>query len=183
MNCDVPLLWEEYKNQLRAFILKRVKDRNATEEILQDVLVKFYEFCVAKSGINNLRSWLFQIAQNTITDYYRNHSKIISAEEFPETDDTEENIAFLEAQKYIEPIINFLPEKYAVPLKLFELEGRKQQAIADELGISLAAVKSRILRGRDLLKAEFITCCHLQTNDLGNIISFEIKDSCKPLKK
>ena len=76
-NCDVPALWQEHKNELRSFILKRVKDQDLTNDILQDVLMKVYNFCMSKSGVRNIRSWLFQIAQNTITDHYRNQSKYI----------------------------------------------------------------------------------------------------------
>jgi RNA polymerase sigma-70 factor (ECF subfamily) len=34
-----------------------------------------------------------------------------------------------------------------------------------------------------LLKEELITCCHLETDAGGNLISFAIKDSCEPLQK
>jgi RNA polymerase sigma-70 factor (ECF subfamily) len=33
------------------------------------------------------------------------------------------------------------------------------------------------------LKAEFINCCHFETDTQGNLIFFEIKDSCEPLQK
>lgn len=61
-NCDVPALWLDHKTELRNFILKRVKDPDLTNDILQEVLLKVYKFCISKSGVKNLRSWLFQIA-------------------------------------------------------------------------------------------------------------------------
>ena len=59
----------------------------------------------------------------------------------------------------------------------------KQADIAIQLKLSLNATKSRIQRGRQLLKAEFITCCHFETDATGNIVSFDIKDTCKALQK
>jgi RNA polymerase sigma-70 factor (ECF subfamily) len=76
-----------------------------------------------------------------------------------------------------------LPKEYSVPLKYADIDNMKQADIAQKLNLSLPATKSRIQRARQLLKAEFITCCHFKTDKLGNLISFEIKDSCEPLQK
>lgn len=182
-NCDVPALWQEHKNELRNFIYKRVKNKSLADEILQEVLIKVYNFCISKSGVKNLRSWLFQIAQNTIIDYHRKQSKITVKEDFVDVTEEDENIAFQEALDYIKPMLAFLPEKYALPLKLSDIDNVKQSDIAKKLNLSLTATKSRIQRGRQLLKAEFITCCHFETDATGNIISFDIKSSCAPLQK
>ncbi len=58
-NCDVPALWLAHKNELRNFILKRVKDQDLTNDILQDVLMKVYKFCISKSGVRNIRELAF----------------------------------------------------------------------------------------------------------------------------
>jgi len=182
-NCDVPALWQEHKNELRNFILKRVKDQDLTNDILQDVLMKVYSFCISKSGVRNIRSWLFQIAQNTITDHYRKQSKFIDLDTIEELENEDQNVAFSEATNYILPMLDFLPKEYAVPLKLADIDNMKQADIAKKLNLGLPATKSRIQRARKLLKEEFITCCHFETDKQGNLISFEIKDSCEPLQK
>lgn len=182
-NCDVPALWQEHKNELRNFILKRVKEEDLTNDILQDVLMKVYNFCISKSGVRNIRSWLFQIAQNTITDHYRKQSKFTNLDNLNEIEYEDQNIAFSEATNYILPMLEFLPKEYAVPLKFADIDNIKQADIAKKLNLSLSATKSRIQRARQLLKAEFITCCHFKTDKQGNLISFEIKDSCEPLQK
>lgn len=182
LNCDVPALWLEHKVALRSFILKRVKDRELTEDILQDVLLKVYGFCRDKGGVRNVRSWLFQITRNTLVDHLRKQKKFVDRE-IQEEIQEEENSAFLEALDYIEPLLNFLPEEYRLPLKLADLEGMKQADIAQQLGLSLPATKSRIQRARDLLRAEFLTCCHFETGAGGDLLSFGIKDSCVPLQK
>lgn len=43
-NCDVPALWLEHKSELRNFIQKRVNDSELTNDILQEVLLKVYNF-------------------------------------------------------------------------------------------------------------------------------------------
>ncbi|MGZ8526819.1 MAG: sigma-70 family RNA polymerase sigma factor [Kaistella sp.] len=182
-NCDVPALWLEHKNELRNFILKRVRDQDLANDILQDVLMKVYQFCISKSGVRNIRSWLFQIAQNTITDHYRKQTRFTDVEHLEEIEREDQDEAFNEATNYILPMLDFLPKEYAVPLKLADIDHVKQADIAKMLDLSLPATKSRIQRARQLLKAEFITCCHFETDRQGNIKSFEIKESCAPLQK
>lgn len=183
MNCDVPALWQEHKNELRNFILKRVKDQDLANDILQDVLMKVYSFCISKTGVKNIRSWLFQIAQNTITDHYRKQSKFTDLEKLIDIENEDLNSAFSEASNYILPMLDLLPREYALPLKLADIDNMKQADIAKKLNLGLPATKSRIQRARQLLKAEFITCCHFETDKQGNLVSFEIKDSCEPLQR
>ena len=181
--CDVPALWLDHKNELRNFIFKRVKDNDITNDILQEVLLKVYNFCTSKTGVRNVRSWLFQIAQNTIIDMYRKQAKISTQTTLPELAEEDDNQAFKEALQYIQPMLDFLPKEYAEPLRLADIENMKQTDIAKQLNLTLAATKSRIRRARILLKAEFVTCCTFETDVNGTIICFEIKDSCKPLQK
>lgn len=182
-NCNVPELWLEHKNELRNFIYKRVQDHDLANDLLQEVLIKVYNFCISKSGVKNVRSWLFQIAQNAIIDHYRRQSKFTSGDTVPELVAEDENTAFVEAQQYIMPMLKFLPKEYSEPLKLSDVDGVKQADIAKQLNLTLSATKSRVQRARQLLKAEFITCCHFETDASGNIISFDIKASCTPLQK
>lgn len=181
-NCDVPYLWKEHQKELKNFILKRVRDQDVANDIHQEVLLKVYNFCMNKSGVRNVRSWLFQIAQNTIIDHYRKQSKF-SNREVPEKPEEDENLAFQEALNFITPILNFLPPEYSEPLKMADVEGMRQSDIAQKLGLSLPATKSRIQRGRLLLMAEFITCCNFEKDASGNLLSFSIKNSCAPLQK
>lgn len=182
MNCDVPILWREHQKELRNFIYKRVKDRDVAHDIAQEVLLKVYNFCQKRSGVRNVRSWLFQIAQNTITDHFRKQAKFTD-KNIPEKAVEDENLAFNDAAKFIMPMLEFLPEAYSIPLKLSDIDGMKQADIAKQLGLGLPATKSRIQRARQLLMEEFITCCHFEKDPTGNLLSFEIKASCAPLQK
>lgn len=183
MNCDVPALWQEHKNELRNYIFKRVKSNDLTDDILHEVLIKVYNYCISKSGVRNIRSWLFQIAQNTIIDHYRKQSKFAELDSTNELENEDQNVAFSEAANYILPMLDFLPKEYSIPLKLADLDNLKHADIAKKLNLSLPAAKSRIQRARQLLMAEFITCCHFETDTQGHLISFDIKDNCEPLQK
>ena len=52
---------------------------------------------------------------------------------------------------------------------LASIKGKKQAEISDQLKISLAATKSRILRGKELLKHGFMECCNYTLDEHGHL--------------
>ena len=77
-------------------------------------------------------------------------------------------------------MLNAVPQGYRDALVLSELEGLPQKAVAKKLGISLPAAKSRILRGREQLKAVFVQCCHFELDHRGSVIAYNPrKDDCR----
>jgi RNA polymerase sigma-70 factor (ECF subfamily) len=183
MNCDVPALWQEHKEALFYFILKRVHDEPTAKDISQDVLLKVYNFCSCKSGVRNVRSWLFQIAQNTIVDYYRKHKRSISTDTFQDAEQESEASAFKDAAEYILPMIHLLPEAYAVPLRMSDVDGTNLKDIAAKLDLGLSAVKQRVSRGRKMLRDIFTECCLMELDDQGRLVSFDIRPDCRSLQR
>jgi RNA polymerase sigma-70 factor, ECF subfamily len=49
-------------------------------------------------------------------------------------------------------MIRSLPEGYRQAVQMAEIEEQSQQHVADRLGLSLSGAKSRIQRGRAMLK-------------------------------
>ena len=182
-NCDVPALWLEHKTALKGYIYKRVADEDLVNDILQEVLLKVYNFCLSKSGVRNVRSWLFQITQNTITDHYRKNKHFAPLAESEDRFEDSHNSSFSEAAEFILPMINLLPREYSIPLKLSDVDGMKQQQIAEHLQLGLPATKSRIQRARRMLKDVFAECCIMEMNSAGQLITFDIRPDCKPLQK
>jgi RNA polymerase sigma-70 factor, ECF subfamily len=184
MNCDVPALWQEHKEALYYFILKRVHDEPTAKDISQEVLIKVYNFCVAKSGVRNVRAWLFQIAHNAIVDHYRKHKRDVPTESFnEEREDEPEASAFKDAAEFILPMINLLPEAYAVPLRMSDVDGTNLKDIAAELDLGLSAVKQRVSRGRKMLKDVFTECCLMELDEQGRLVSFDIRPGCGALQR
>ena len=184
MNCDVPALWQEHKEALYYFILKRVHDEPTAKDISQEVLIKVYNFCLSKSGVRNVRAWLFQIAHNAIVDHYRKHKRDIATESFnEEKEEEQEASAFKDAAEFILPMIGLLPELYAVPLRMSEVDGTNLKDIAREPDLGLSAVKQRVSRGRKLLKEIFTECCLMELDEQGRLVSFDIRPDCGALQR
>ncbi len=173
-------IWEESKLKLNAYLLAKFKNKELADNVSQEIVLKIHKSCCSGKEINNLNSWLFQIAHNAGVDYLKKDS---SAEEIKEfvTEENPKN-AWLDLIEILEPLVEFLPPEVSVPLKLADIEGKPQKEIAEELGLSLTATKSRIQRARKKLKEEILTCCELEFNNNGDLVDFQIKDSCTPLK-
>lgn len=184
MNCNVPELWQQHKEALYFYLLKRVQDEELAKDLSQEVLLKVYNFCMSKSGIKNVRAWLFQMAHNTMIDYYRKAGKMPAAdlEKTPEPADETTQTALKEAAEFVLPMIHLLPPNYAEPLRRSDVEGMKMKDIATQLGLSLAAVKQRVSRGRQMLRDIFTECCLMELDDKGRLLHFEIRPDCRSLQ-
>jgi len=174
-------IWIQSKDRLFGYVLSRFKNRALAEEVTQEVLLKMYKSCCSKKEINNLNAWLYQIAHHASLDIIKRETKqrqLVQANELENSSIVWEELSF-----FLEPLINFLPEKYAIPLKMADLENIPQKEIAAKLGLGLSATKSRIQRGRLQLKEEILACFNLETDKNGTPINFELKDNCSPLKQ
>lgn len=178
---EVSSLWIEYKSGLKYYILKRIKNEDLADELSHEVLMKIYNSCCSGKEIKNIKSWMYQIAHNTVIDYLKSENKFTN--DVTEKFESIENNTYEEAEKFVEPLIKLLPDKYALPLLLSDIEGINQIDVSKKMNLSLTATKSRIQRARKLLKEKIIECSNLEINAKGKLISIEIKADCIPLKK
>ncbi len=174
-------IWEEFSSALRSFISRRVSNPSQVEDILQDVFVKIHSNIDLLKDNTKIRSWVYQITRNTIIDYYRKQQiKLEDIDEIPIEDEGAfnniNNMVELEpAQKVaagLKGMIDDLPEKYSQALYLVEIEGLPQVDLAKRLGISVSGAKSRVQRGRQLLKDTLMRCCHFELDRYGTIINY-----------
>jgi RNA polymerase sigma-70 factor (ECF subfamily) len=180
--CDVPRFWLENKELVYCYIKKRVKDEATTQDLCQEVLLKIYKFCTQKTGVKNIRSWLFEIAGNTIIDHYRKEKKLNALTCCSTSDANNESDIYQSLSVYIRPLLVCLPEMYARPLKL-DLDGINQKDISKYLGLELSATKSRIQRSKLKMKELLFECFYLDVDAGGRIKAFQPKPDCMALKK
>jgi RNA polymerase sigma factor (sigma-70 family) len=57
--------------RLRSFVRRRVADAAAAEDILQDVFFELVESYRLPRPVEEVGAWLFRVARNRITDFYR----------------------------------------------------------------------------------------------------------------
>ena len=177
---DTTQIWAEYHKRLGRFIAGKVPE-NVAEDILQEVFIKIHKQLSSLRETPKVESWVYQITRNTVIDYYRSKKHLVDAPDwvkhiqFDEHESTRQALA-----SCLEPMIEKLPDTYRNTIYLSEIEGKTHKEIAALEGISLSGSKSRVQRGRVLLKDMLNECCQIERNQKNELVSFENKDKdCK----
>lgn len=180
---DISKLWLDYREGIYYYILKLVEEKDTANHLSHEVLLKIYSSCCSGRQIRNIRSWLFQIAHNTCIDYFREEGKKtdLNHEDFASIGISEDYEPYRRGAELLEPLIEILPEKYAVPLTLSEIQLLKQKEVAKKLKLTLSATKSRIRRGKQMLKEVIKECVHLDLDSDGRMQDFKVKSDCLAL--
>ena len=167
-------IWLDYHARLRAFILSRISDSSASDEILQEVFLKMHTGLASLKDETKLKSWLYRITRNAMIDYFRAHrstAELPDMLEQPETDSGEK--VAQELSQCLQPMIQKLPESCREAIILSELKGFSQKDVARMQGISLSGTKSRVQRGRARLKETLADCCRLEFDRGGRLSGYE----------
>ncbi|MGY5850067.1 sigma-70 family RNA polymerase sigma factor [Salegentibacter sp. F14] len=158
-------IWDNFGNELYFFILKRVKDKNATNDIFQNTFMKIHDNLSNLRKGEKIKGWIFQIARNEIANHFNKESiyvdKITVNKEVPSS--KYKNICCFDK------FINDLPEIYREVIELVYIKGCKQNDAANQLEISLENVKARIRRAKNILKKKFNECCKYEIDENGKL--------------
>ena len=170
-------IWNKHKGHLLNFIKTKIDDEYLAEDILQEVSIKLLENLNRKTEIINYKTWLFQVARNTIADYYRKNNKHYKLPINQSEINTTSSACVCDLSGFV--IQTYLPEKYSKPLFLSDIDQKPQQEIAKMLDLSLTATKSRIQRGRKKLKELISECIDVSYNNKGQVSNFQLKNNCE----
>jgi RNA polymerase sigma-70 factor (ECF subfamily) len=82
----------------------------------------------------------------------------------------------------VRPLVQLLPPPYREALTLVEFDGVPQVEVASQLGISVSGMKSRVQRGRAMLRDGLLACCNVSRGATGGVLDFAPRSggSCRP---
>ncbi|NMH89597.1 RNA polymerase sigma factor SigZ [Flavivirga algicola] len=178
MNQTPENIWNDFHKELKNFILKKVKDENITNDILQDVFIKIIDNSDKIEKAKNIQNYIYAIARNTTNDHFRRAAKKTDFENEFLTFNEEESLSLNStiANCCIRPFVKQLPDKYQEALTKTEFENVSQKELAAHLNISYSGAKSRVQRGKEKLKELILTCCNFPSDTYGNIQPVESKN-------
>ena len=166
MDLTTEKLWQEYGTALYFFILKRTNDATVAEDVLQNTFLKIHEHLHGLKEVSKARAWTFQIARNELANHYKGSTALVAMNP---SGDLEE-LPIMDDLCCFERFLEELPESYKKVVQLVYLEGKTNPQAAKELNLSLANVKARVRRAKDLLKKRFQECCHFKLNPSGKLV-------------
>lgn len=171
-------IWLKFSHPVKDFIRNQTHNSNATDDILQEVFMKIHQNLPLLRNEERVAGWVFQIARNTVLNYFRTQKKQVENQEF-QLQQTEGESQFKENDLneivgiWLKEFKKDLDPKYQEALQLVDIEGITQVALARRLGISVSGAKSRVQRGREQLKQKLIDCCPVKTDQYGNILEIQ----------
>lgn len=174
---DIEAIWSEFRGRLRAFILRRVRDPDDAEDLLQEVMLRIHRHIGELDQASALSGWVFTIARNAIIDDRRRASR----REYPvglapvdaATPEASDDIPDMRAEigHCVAPLLGSIPPGYADALTLTEVKGLTQVEAARAAGISVSGMKSRVQRGRKELRRLLLECCEVERDRRGAVIN------------
>jgi RNA polymerase sigma-70 factor (ECF subfamily) len=144
-----------------------ISESSDAADITQDVFLKAFRGIRGFRRGSSLKTWLYRIAVREALNHrrwlWRHHRKqaSIDAEPVPghalmEIEDESrtpfEEAASHEVQQAVQQALRGVPEVFRSAVILRDLEGMAYEEVAEVLDVSVGTVKSRILRGRRLLR-------------------------------
>ncbi|MGA0608002.1 RNA polymerase sigma factor [Phenylobacterium sp. VNQ135] len=159
------LLMRRHGGPLFLFVRRYVGARDVAQDILQESFVAAWSALERYDPARPLGTWLRTIALNKCRDRSRRLAlrRVILGD--PETEEalrqpdpaprSDEVLSERERLAALEAAIARLPEKLKIPLILTCLEGLSQAQAADQLGVSVKTVETRVYRARRRLAEHF----------------------------
>ncbi len=152
------------QSRLRDFIRRRVPDAFDAEDILQDVFYRLVEANRLLMPIEHVAGWLFRVARNRITDFFRRRdpvdasAELLLLEELLPSPDAGPDAVFARnvLLEELELALDELPDEQRDVFVAHELEGRSFKEISTETGVGVNTLLSRkhyaVLRLRERLR-------------------------------
>ncbi|MBI2359406.1 MAG: sigma-70 family RNA polymerase sigma factor, partial [Deltaproteobacteria bacterium] len=161
-----------HSNKVFQLAYKLIRDRMESEEVVQDVFFTVYQKARTFRGGSQFSTWLYRLTVNAALGRLRRkkRSKEVNYEDFlpqfqPDghhrerpvidwSNDVETQSSGRELQDLLTRALNQLRPQDKTVVVLSDLEGLRDQEIAKTLGLSVAAVKTRLHRARLFLRGQ-----------------------------
>lgn len=155
-------LIRQYEKKVYTLCFRMCGNSEDAEETAQDAFLALWRGIDRFRQESSLSTWIYRLATNACIDTLRRRKKqsgsvsLDDEELFVDAVDTspqpQETVEHRETQKLLQEGLSALPEEYRKVLILREIEGLSYTEIAESASIELGTVKSRISRGRSLLR-------------------------------
>ncbi len=166
-------LLRAYQNPVFNLVAHIVEPGTEPADVLQDVFVKIFKGIRSFHGDSSLRTWVYRIAVHEALNHRRSWLRRLRREAFS-LDDPEgpgmdkvsakeiqggtpyEALEQSERHQLVRRALASLAEPYRAVVVLREIEELSYEEIAEVLGVAEGTVKSRLVRGRDLLRRKLM---------------------------
>jgi RNA polymerase sigma-70 factor, ECF subfamily len=173
---DGTINWHEAIARLTQWVRPRMHDAADAEELVQDILERLVAHGEQLQTVGNPLGWMHRIATNAIIDYYRRPRRTVALlEDLPSETEEEAEVARGELAECIRPLVMYLDPMSREALLATDLGDKSQVDAAQEAGIAVSTMKSRIQRARQKLREALLRCCHIELDRRNGVAEFSPK--------
>lgn len=164
-----------YRTPIYNLVYHMTGDGADASDVLQNVFVKIIRGIKQFHGSSSLKTWIYRIAMHEALNcrrgwFRRRRREVFSLDDeghgecdvTPEGETPYEWVALNERREAVTKALGSLCEPYRSAVILREMENFTYEEIAEVLGVAEGTVKSRIKRGRELLRRKLAGCAMLQ---------------------
>jgi RNA polymerase sigma-70 factor (ECF subfamily) len=155
------LLFERYKRPLYGFFYGMNRDNDLSEDLVQNVFFRILKYRHLFRGDGDFKTWMYHIARNVRLDQYKK-DKIkgkdpleLWQERLSNGENRDSEIQADEELAMLTMAMERLPEDKREVLLLSKYQDKKYKEIGTILGCSEAAVKVKVFRAVQELKAMY----------------------------
>ena len=164
---------------VRTFVRGRVAHRQDAEDITQETLLRLYRHVEDLRDVAAFDAWMYRIARNTIADHHRGAPRRphpVDTTEHEPVDGGDEQPAGALLSSCLRTLLSRVPDDYRQALELTDLGDLTQSQAAAQLGLTSSGMKSRVQRGRRLLRAEITHCCQVSLDSFGGVVEVTVRN-------
>jgi len=161
MSKEFDKIYNTYQPKLKTLFNKQLKDKDQTEDLVQETLLKVWKNLDTYNDKYTMSTWVYTIAFNTLKNYYSSikthitYSADVKDSENPLSFDSPENLMIAaEQEDSFLKAVGKLGDNFLEVYVLREVEGLSYKGISSQLNVSEGTVKSRLKRSRDYIKKE-----------------------------
>ena len=150
-------LVDRHQDGVVAYLARLTGDRDRAEDLAQETFLRFYRSLGAYREEGQLKAYLFRIGANLVRSEERRKRRFHVLLPFLSRAGHDEpagpaGMLRDELHGLVAAAIARLPLRFRVPLVLHEIEGWQYDEIARDQGCREGTVKSRVHRGRQMLR-------------------------------
>lgn len=150
-------LVEKYQAMVCAITFSATGRLDTSEELAQETFLRAWKNLAQLKDIDKFRFWLCGIARNLIRDYVSDKSRqpiqSLDLTEFPADNVTpSDDLISQEEEMILSQALMQIPQEYREPLVLYYRQEQSTKEVAESLDLNEATVRTRLSRGRQMLK-------------------------------
>lgn len=157
-----------YSDKIFGFAIKMTKNRSDAEDIVQEISLTLVKKLDSFKGNSQFSTWLYKVTLNTcymaLNKTKKNNQHEVKSEYLNESTPSSQASSakwgqsparisqYREIAELIQDAVNELSEYNRKIIRLKDMEGYSNAEVSEIMGISISAVKSRLLRSRIILR-------------------------------